>query len=202
MNNSRKIGVFGGTFDPPHFGHLKLASEACIQLRLDCVLWVITPDPPHKQMRSITPVGDRLAMVQIAIKDNPIFELSCVDVERPGPYYTVDTIQIISRRYIGAKLIFLMGSDLLQSFPSWIGSNKLVSMCHSIGIVKRPGEPVDFVALEKTIPGITSKIQIVNISSMDVSSHEIRAAVTAGRSYDNLLPDGVCQYIKDHNLYR
>ena len=91
-----QIGLFGGTFDPPHLGHLILASEAYSQLGLNRLLWILTPDPPHKQDQVITPVEHRLAMVNLAIQDNAKFELSRVELDRPGPHYTLDTVETIA----------------------------------------------------------------------------------------------------------
>lgn len=202
MNNSPKIGVFGGTFDPPHIGHLILASEACVQFKLDHVLWVLTPDPPHKQMRSITPLEHRLAMVQLAIDEIPIFKLSYVDLRRSGPYYAVDTLEIISEQNKGADLVYLVGSDLLQSFPYWVGSTTLVSKCHLIGVARRSENSFELNPLEKTIPGVTSKIRFVNIPLMDISSSDIRVDFAKGCPFQDLLPSAVYKYIEDHRLYR
>ena len=96
-----RIGLFGGTFDPPHLGHLILASEAQTQLELNRLLWMLTPEPPHKQDQFITSIEHRLAMVQLAIADNPAFELSRIELDRPGPHFTVDTIKIVAEQNPG-----------------------------------------------------------------------------------------------------
>jgi nicotinate-nucleotide adenylyltransferase len=196
------LGIFGGAFDPPHIGHLILASEAYTQLVLDRVLWVLTPDPPHKWARSITPLELRLAMVQLAIGEDPIFDLSYVDIDRPGPHYAVDTVEIISEQSPGAELVYLIGGDLLQGLPTWFGSTNLVSMCHFLGVTCRPGYSIELTSLEKTIPGVTGKIHFVDVPSMNISSHAIRARIAEGRPFRYLLHPEVYEYIVDHHLYR
>ena len=114
-----RIGIFGGTFDPPHLGHLILADEAHAQLELDRLLWVLTPDPPHKLHQSITPLVDRLDMLRATIAGNNAFELSMVDIERAGPHYAVDTLLILGRSYPGDALIYVMGGDSLRDLPTW-----------------------------------------------------------------------------------
>ena len=99
LSKSQRIGIFGGTFDPPHLGHLILAAEAQYQLELDVLLFVLTPDPPHKQGLRLTPLEDRIAMLSAAIADHEGFELSKVDIDRPGPHYTADTLKFLREQY-------------------------------------------------------------------------------------------------------
>jgi len=106
-----RLGLFGGTFDPPHVGHLILASEARSQLELTRVLWTVTPDPPHKQDQEITSLVHRLAMVKLAIQDNPFFELSEIELNRPGPHYTVDTIHLLAQQNPKAEIVPIIGGD-------------------------------------------------------------------------------------------
>ena len=196
------IGIFGGTFDPPHIGHLILASEAQFQLGLDRLLWVLTPTPPHKQARPITPVEHRLAMVQLAIIDEPIFELSSVEIDRPGPHYTVDTVEILADQYSDAELIYLLGADALKSFPTWIRSADIVSLCRFLGVLRRPGESIDLGTIEKTFPGIKAKIRFIEAPLMEIASHEIRTRAAEGRPFRYFVPPCVYEYIVDHRLYR
>ena len=114
-----RLGVFGGTFDPPHLGHLILAAEACSKLELERLLWVLTPDPPHKLDRKITPLEHRLAMVTLAIQDTPAFELSRVEIDRPGPHYMVDTLGLLMKAHPSAELVLLIGGDSLSDLPTW-----------------------------------------------------------------------------------
>ena len=152
----QSIGIFGGTFDPPHLGHLILAAEARAQLGLDKLLWVLTPDPPHKQGQSIARIENRLEMVKLAIVDDPQFELSTVELTRPGPHYAVDTVQILARQNPGAKLVYLMGGDSLRDLPTWHRPAEFVSACQMIGVMRRPGDAVELPSLEKSLPGLTA----------------------------------------------
>jgi len=129
-----RIGLFGGTFDPPHLGHLILASEAQAQLELDRLLWILTPEPPHKQDQFITSPEHRLAMVELAIKDNPAFELSRIELDRPGPHYTLDTIKLIAEQNPNADIVPIIGGDSLRDLPTWHEPQKLVYACHWIGV--------------------------------------------------------------------
>ena len=201
MENKTRIGIFSGTFDPPHLGHLAIAEAAALQLQLDRVLWVVTPTPPHKQMRPITAVEHRVAMVSLAIAGEPKFELCTVDLDRPGPYYTVNTLEILQQKIQDAVLTFIMGSDLLPNFPCWVEINKVVSLCHEFGIAYRPGSQPDVASIEKAIPGIAEKLRIIAVPCIDVSSHEIRERCANGDACRGSLPQSVARYIDDHQLY-
>jgi nicotinate-nucleotide adenylyltransferase len=196
------IGLFGGTFDPPHIGHLILCAEARLQLDLDRLLWVLTPNPPHKQGQSITSLEHRLAMVVLAISDNPRFELSTVEMDRPGPHYALDTVKIISDQNPAADLVYLMGGDSLRDLPTWHRPADLVAALRYIGVMRRPGDSIDLPALEKTIPGLTAKVRYVDAPLLDIAAHEIRQRVADGRPYRYFLPPAVYAYIVEHNLYR
>lgn len=201
MDTKTRIGIFSGTFDPPHPGHLAIAEAAASQLQLDRVLWVLTPAPPHKQMRPITAVEHRAAMVSLAIAGEPKFELCSVDLDRPGPYYSVNTLEILHRQNPKAELVFILGSDLLPNLPYWIEVNKLVSLCYEIAVAHRPGSQADLGSLDKSIPGIAAKICVLSVPCMDVSSHEIRERCAKGDACRGTLPQSVAQYISDHKLY-
>ena len=196
------IGIFGGTFDPPHLGHQILAAEAYAQLGLDRLLWVLTPDPPHKQGQSITPLKHRLAMVRLAIDADPQFELSSVEIDRPGPQYVVDTVKIIAEQNPGANLIYLMGGDSLRDLPLWHRPADFVAACHAIGVVRRPGDAIDLQALENRFPGLTVKVRFVQAPLLDIAAHEIRTRVAGGRPFRYFLPPRVYRYIVKHKLYR
>jgi nicotinate-nucleotide adenylyltransferase len=196
------IGIFGGTFDPPHLGHLILAAEAHAQLDLGRLLWVLTPDPPHKQGQSIAPLKHRLAMVRLAIDGNPQFEISTVDMDRPGPHYAVDTVKIISEQNPGANLIYLMGGDSLRDLPLWHKPADFLTACNFIGVMRRPGKTIDLPALENIFPGLTAKVRFVEAPLLDIAAHEIRARVAGGKPFRYFLPPGVYAYIVAHNLYR
>jgi len=196
-----RIGLFGGTFDPPHLGHLILASEAQSQLELKRLLWILTPEPPHKQDHLITSIEHRLAMVELAIKDNPAFELSRVELDRPGPHYTLDTIKLIAEQNPHADIIPIIGEDSLRDLPTWHQPQELVYACHWIGVMRRPNDEPNLDALEHELPGITSKIHYVDAPLMEIASREIRSRIANGRSVRYYLPTPVYEYIEQHQLY-
>ena len=196
------IGIFGGTFDPPHIGHLILAAEARAQFGLDHLLWVLTPDPPHKQDRKITPIQHRLAMVKLALADAPEFELSSVDLDRPGPHYAVDTVKIIAAQNPEASLVYLLGGDSLRDLPLWHHPADFVAACHSIGVMRRPGEAIDLPALEGKLPGLAAKVRFMDAPLIDIAAHDIRARIAGERPFRYFLTPGVYEYIIEHNLYR
>jgi nicotinate-nucleotide adenylyltransferase len=198
---TQRIGIFGGTFDPPHLGHLILASEARTQLQLTRLLWVLTSIPPHKTDQPIGLLDDRLAMLKLALKDEPGFELSSIDIDRPGPQYTLDTINLLAQKYPNAELIPLIGGDSLRDLPTWHNPVELVAACHQIGVMRRPGDSIDLSQLEKQIPGITAKVRFVDAPLLEIASHEIRRRVMEGLPFRYYLLPSVYEYIVSHNLY-
>jgi nicotinate-nucleotide adenylyltransferase len=198
----QQIGLFGGTFDPPHLGHLILASEAYSQLGLDRLLWILTPDPPHKQDQAITSIEHRLAMVNLAIEDNPSFELSRVELDRPGPHYTLDTVESIAEQYPDADITPIIGGDSLRDLPKWHRPKELLYACHWVGVMRRPGEAPNLDELERELPGISSKIHYVDAPLLEIASREIRSRIANGRPYRYYLPWPVYEYISQHHLYQ
>jgi len=196
-----QIGLFGGTFDPPHLGHLILASEAYSQLGLDRLLWILTPDPPHKQDQVISSVKHRLAMVKLAIADNPTFELSRVELDRPGPHYTLDTVETIAEEYPDADITPIIGGDSLRELPTWHKPKELLFACHWVGVMRRPGEEPDLQELEDKLPGISSKVHYVDAPLLEIASREIRSRIAGGREYRYYLPVPVFEYINKNHLY-
>ncbi|MBE3067043.1 MAG: nicotinate (nicotinamide) nucleotide adenylyltransferase [Chloroflexi bacterium] len=196
------IGLFGGTFDPPHIGHLILSAETHAQLGLDRLLWVLTPNPPHKQGQPITPLEHRLAMVKLAISDNRLFELSTVEIDRPRPHFALDTVKIISEQNPTSDLVYLMGGDSLRDLPTWHRPTDLVAALRFIGVMRRPGDFIDLPALENIIPGLTAKVRFVDAPLLDIAAHEIRQRVADDRPFRYFLPPAVYDYIMEHNLYR
>ncbi|WP_299024518.1 nicotinate-nucleotide adenylyltransferase [uncultured Thermanaerothrix sp.] len=198
----RRIGVFGGTFDPPHVGHLILASEAADQLGLGRVLWVLTPDPPHKRGQPITPLAIRLELVEAAIRSNPLFELSRVEIERPGPHYAVDTLRILHDLYPGDTLIYLIGGDSLRDLPTWHQPLKFLETCDGLGVMRRPGDAVDLSRLEAVLPGLERKVMFVDAPLLEISSSQIRQRVAEGRTYRYYLLPQVYELVEHYRLYR
>ena len=197
-----RIGIFGGTFDPPHLGHLILASEAQDQLELTRLLWTLTPEPPHKQDQPITSIEHRLAMVNLAIEDNPSFELSHVELDRPGPHYTLDTVRIVAEQNPNSEIVPIIGGDSLRDLPTWHRPKELLYACHWVGVMRRPGESSNLEALERKLPGISSKVHYVDAPLLEIASREIRSRIVEGRPYRYYLPISVYEYIKENHLYR
>ncbi len=197
----RKVGIFGGTFDPPHIGHLILAAEACIQLGLDRALWVLTPDPPHKLDKKFAPIAARKAMVLAAIAKNPAFEFSSVDLERKGPHYAYDTIKIIASQHPGTAICYIVGEDSLLDFPRWYRPQDFVSDCDEIGVMRRERPASSYDQLEESIPGIGAKISYINTPAIRISSSLIRERIATGGHFRYYIPDGVYREIILRNLY-
>jgi nicotinate-nucleotide adenylyltransferase len=196
------IGIFGGTFDPPHLGHLILAAEARAQLGLERLLWVLTPDPPHKQSQSIAPLEHRLEMVSLAIAGNPQFELSSVELSRAGPHYAMDTVHILAGQNPGVNLVYLMGGDSLRDLPAWHQPADFIAACHLIGVMRRPGDTVELAALEKSLPGLTAKVRFVEAPLLNIAARDIRVRIAEGKPFRYFLPGTVYEYIVSHGLYR
>jgi nicotinate-nucleotide adenylyltransferase len=197
-----RIGIFGGTFDPPHLGHLILGAEAHDQLQLDRLLWVLTPDPPHKQDQVISTLAQRIALVQSAIDDNPIFELSDIDIDRPGPHFAVDTVSILRNREPDAELYYLIGGDSLHDLPAWNTPQELVRTVTAFGVMRRPGDEVDLSALDATLPGLSKKVRFVDAPLLEISSSQIRQRIQTGRPYRYYLPEKVYRLIEERRYYR
>ena len=197
-----RIGVFGGTFDPPHIGHLILAAEACEALRFDRLLWVLTPVPPHKLNQSITSFEHRQRMLQLAISDEPNFELSSIEINRPGPHYTVDSMRLLGDEYPSADLILLIGGDSLRDLPTWHRPADLVSACHEIGVIRRPDDSVDLSAWERQVPGTQAKVRFVDAPLLDISSRAIRRRIREKLPFRYYLSPSVYEYIIKNKLYR
>ncbi|PWH11885.1 MAG: nicotinate (nicotinamide) nucleotide adenylyltransferase [Anaerolineae bacterium] len=199
---SERIGVFGGTFDPPHLGHLILAAEAQAQLGLERVLWVLTPQPPHKPTHPLTPLTHRVAMVQRTIAENTCFELSTVEIERPGPHYTADTLQILQRQYPASQLFLLIGGDSLRDLPGWKQPQAIIAAVHALGVMRRPDDRIPLEALEQLFPGLSNKLCFVHSPQLEISSSLIRQRIAERGHYRYYLPASVYDYIQEWGLYR
>jgi nicotinate-nucleotide adenylyltransferase len=196
------IGIFGGTFDPPHLGHLILAAEAFDQLALTRLLWVLTPLPPHKLDQPITPLEHRLAMTQLMLGDYPHFELSRAEIDRPGPHYMLETVRVIGTQYPTADLILLIGGDSLRDLPTWHRPVELVSTCQWLGVMRRPDDTINLTELEQIIPGIGQKVKYVDAPRLEIASRDIRRRISEGHAFRHYLLPPVYDYIEEHGLYR
>jgi nicotinate-nucleotide adenylyltransferase len=197
----RRIGVFGGTFDPPHNGHLLLAREALCALALERVLWVITPDPPHKQGRGISPLTMRLRLLQAALAGRSTDEISLVDVKRPGPQYAVDTLRLLQAEYPDTRLFYLMGGDSLHDLPSWYAPRELLKLSAGLGVLRRPDDRIDLPDLERRLPGISAKITFIPSPEVAISSTILRRRIQSGDPVADSLPTLVLDIIQSEKLY-
>jgi nicotinate-nucleotide adenylyltransferase len=197
-----KLGVFGGTFDPPHLAHLILAAEAQSQLGLSKVLWVLTPNPPHKLGDEVSPLEVRLRMLNAALVDDPNFELSRVDVDRPPPHFAVDTLHRLADEHPNCELIYLMGGDSLRDLPDWHRPQALVDACDGIAVLLRPGPAPDMALLEAKLPGLERKVAFIRAPMMEISSSLIRRRVRDGRPVRYFLPPAVFRILESEHLYR
>lgn len=196
------IGVFGGTFDPPHLGHLILAEGARSAFDLERVVWVVTGSPPHKPSRPITPVAIRVAMVDAAIQGNEAFEVSRADVDRPPPHYAVGTLEWLASRHAGANFVYLVGEDSLRDLPTWHNPQQLLAACAMLGVMRRPGVQYDLGLLQASLPGLMEKLRFYEAPLIGISGQEIRRRVRQGISYRYLVPDSVADIIEREGLYR
>jgi len=197
-----KIGLFGGTFDPPHIGHLILASEAVGQLGLSRLLWMLAPDPPHKLDQPITPLPHRLEMLKRAIAGNASFEISYLEIERSGPHYTIDTVRQLSELEPNADVVLLLGGDSLRDLPAWRQYSDLVAEVCQIGVMRRPGDSFDISALVEKIAGLAEKVVFIDAPLQDLASREIRRRVTGGEVWRYYVHPNVYDYIEANRLYR
>lgn len=196
-----RVGVLGGTFDPIHIGHLVAAEEVRAQLRLDRVVFVPAGLPPHKLTEHVSSVAHRLAMVKLAIASNPYFTVSRVDIDRFGPCYTVDTIELLRDEWGGnIELYFILGSDSLADIVTWHQPERLIRLCR-LAVMERPGYRVDVEELERLLPGITSRIHFINSPQLDISSTDIQKRVRQGLPIKYQVPEAVEDYIYEHELY-
>ncbi len=196
-----KTGVFGGTFDPPHIAHLVLAAEATQQLELDRVLWVLTPHPPHKPDKPITNIELRLLLLEAALADQPFFELSRVDIDRPAPHYAVDTMLLLREVYPEDRLIYLMGGDSLKELPDWHRPEEFITQCDGLGVMLRPGAVIDIPRLEQELPGIAEKVRFIGTPLLEISSSDIRKRIAKRGHFRYFIPERVHQIIQQHELY-
>ncbi len=197
-----RLGIFGGTFDPPHIGHLVLAAESLHQLKLDQVLWVLTPDPPHKKSQRITPLETRQEMLQACLQGAAEFSLSRVDIDRPAPHYALDTMHLLALEYPGAELVYLMGSDSLQDLPTWHKPLEFIRQCKSIGVMHRPGDLTRLDEVESLLPGVSLKVRWVLAPLLEIASSDIRQRAAGGRPFRFFLPPQVYDLVQKHHLYR
>lgn len=197
-----KLGVLGGTFDPPHNGHLLIAREALTQLGLTQVLFAPTRQPPHKNAAAHTAIEHRIEMTRLAIATEPQFVLSRVDVDRAGPTYTVDTLRILREQFgARAELFFIMGMDSLAHILTWRAPEQLIQLCR-LAVFQRPGFGANLDELEQKIPGLRARVVFLKSSALDIAASDLQKRVRAGQSIAHLVPGAVARYIADNHLYQ
>lgn len=196
QQQKRRIGIMGGTFDPIHHGHLIAASEVQDRFGLDQVVFVPTGQPWQKGHSHVSAAEDRYLMTVIATASNPCFGVSRVDIDRPGPTYTVDTLRDLTAAYgSDVELYFITGPDALSAILSWKDAEQVFDLAHFIGVT-RPG----YELTDEHLPADAA--ELVEIPAMAISSSACRDRVAAGKPVWYLVPDGVVQYIAKRGLYR
>lgn len=191
MAPGARIGVFGGTFDPIHHGHLAAASEVCAALRLDQLLFVPTATQPFKQDTVTSSQEDRLAMCEKAVRNDARFAVSTVDLERGGVTYTIDTLRDLTEQNPGANLFFITGADALARLHEWKDADRLGEFAQFVGVT-RAGH---------SFPQLETTHRFVEVPSLAISSTDIRRRVRLGSPIRYLVPTAVVDYISRHELY-
>ncbi len=194
-----RLGVLGGSFDPPHVAHLAIASEACHALHLERMLFVPAAAPPHKSGEERTPAQVRLELTSLAIDDDLRFTASAIEIER-GLVYTVDMLRALSERYGEHELVFVMGSDSLLQLEAWHEPEELLSLC-SLAVAPRPGDSPEAITAAAERWG-ASRVAVLDLPALAVSSSAIRARAAQRRPIRYLVPRRVEQYIQETGLYR
>lgn len=187
-----KIGILGGTFDPPHYAHLMIAEEVLTACSLDQVWFMPSPSPPHKTGEEITEATHRIEMVKRAIASNEKFSVSLVEFEREGPSYTYDTMKELTRVHPHAQFCFILGADMVEDLPNWEHAEELVQLVEFIG-VGRPGFSVDSV--------FADAIHEVDVPAFEISASFLRQRFEKGQNTRYFLPEVVRNYIEEKTLY-
>lgn len=200
VSSQTRLGLLGGTFDPPHWGHLWLAELARVQLGLKKVLFLPVGNPVHKQGQVITAVSHRLHMVSLAIQKNPNFSLDTTDCNRPAPHTTVSLLPLLHDAHPEAQFWLLMGGDSLRNLPTWVEPQRLLQQCR-LAVLPRPGMQVNWRDLETAVPGIQTAADLLDGPTLSISATAIRNWVKNGQVPTYLLPTAVSHYIQKHQLY-
>lgn len=198
-----KLCIFGGTFDPVHAGHLLIAREVCRRLSPVRVVLVPAGRPWLKTDRVIAPAADRAAMAELAVGEEACMSVSTMEIERPGPSYTVDTLQRMKTDLpAGDELYFVVGWDKLAELPAWKEPERIIALCRLVA-VPRTGTPVPTPAvMERILPGLSRRVVLFEEPEIDISSTVIRERVRLGLPVDKMVPVAVAAYISEHGLYR
>lgn len=199
MSNPKRVGLFGGTFNPIHIGHLIIAETALESLELDKVIFAPAGSPPHKNGLDIASAGERFQLVELAIATNPRFEASRIDLQQSGPSFTWQLLERLHELHPGTDVTFLMGADSLVNFETWKRPERILELAR-IGIADRPGNPIADEDWDE-VPGLRSRVDIIPSPMCDISSTDIRERIAAGKSIRYLVPDAVRYRIQQARLY-
>lgn len=195
-----RIGILGGTFDPPHQAHIHLAETAHKQLQLSRTFFVPAADPPHKHGKLRASITQRLAMLELALAAYPLFEISSVDVERPGPHYSVDTVRIFGERHPGAALYFIMGADSLAELPTWRQPNELLRRCQ-VAVMKRPGYDFNSTVKNSPLPELAECSVLLEGPQLAISSSDLLMFLEQGKDVSSMLAPSVLEFIRREKVY-
>ncbi|NMA89986.1 MAG: nicotinate-nucleotide adenylyltransferase [Amphibacillus sp.] len=185
----KKIGLLGGTFDPPHIGHLTMAEEAYEKLNLDEVWFIPSAEPPHKEQAKVSAV-DRLLMLKVALEPVNYFKINTIELQRQGKSYTYDTIQALKEQYPTYQFYFIIGADMVEYLPNWYKIDQLIELVQFVG-VKRPDYQLD----------TSYPVILLDTPGLDISSTMIRERLKLNRSVKYLIPERVLSLIKEKGLY-
>ena len=198
----QKIGIMGGTFNPILYGHLLLGEGAREQIELDKVLYMPLKKPPHKDVREVAEDAHRIQMIQLAIEDNPFFELSTLEMERVGTTYTVDTVDYLTRYYPENEYYFIIGADSLFQFETWKNPGKILSLVHVLAAARNG---ILALEMEQQAKYLEEKyygdVNLIRFHTMDISSSLIRSKCKREKSIKYLVPPKVEEYILNNGLY-
>ena len=195
-----RLGVFGGTFDPPHVGHLLLAERAREQLGLERVLWVPAGDPWRKSDRQVAAAKDRVEMVRRAVEGNESFEVCTLEVERKGPTYSIETLEVLREKYQEAELVFLVGEDALLDLPYWREAERLLELA-TLGVARRREDDGAQGGLAGWLRERAVTVEWIDMPRIAISSTEIRRRVAEGQTIRYAVPEAVEAYIRQQRLY-
>ena len=195
-----RLGIYGGTFDPIHYGHLLLAERCREELQLDEVWFIPAGNPPHKQVRVMTPARARAEMVEFAVSGFPEFRVSRIEMERGGPSYTVQTLEQIRAADPSRELFLLMGADSIAELVTWKDPARILELSQVVAVNRADGPP-DLSSLSDLLQQTRRTVRTIEMPAMGVSASEIRSRVAHKQSIRFLTPRPVEMYIRQHKLY-
>lgn len=198
-----RLGIMGGTFDPVHFGHLVAAETARTEFNLAKVLFVPSGNPPHKDLSKVSPAARRYEMVRRSIADNDYFAISDLELERPGPSYTVDTLRFLHKTLACDDFFFITGTDALREIFNWRYPEELFKLTQFIGVIRPGFDAKGFLKMSvRDHPESAGRIHLLKVPALGISSTDIRRRVRQGQSIRYLLPEPARLFILDNNLYK